>query len=92
MIQEASKIRVFVLFLFRSFYMPALFFLGIWGVQQFINGFISIVPSSAYTTSVAWWAHIGGFVFGLVSGFIIRRRFLSRYRYDTHIASREELI
>ena len=88
----ASKIRVFVLFLFRSFYMPALFFLGIWGVQQFINGFISIVPSSAYTTSVAWWAHIGGFIFGLVTGYIIRRRFLSRSRYDTYIASREDLI
>ena len=77
----SSKIKVFVLFLFRSFYMPALFFLGIWGVQQFINGFISIVPSSAYTSSVAWWAHIGGFVFGLASGFMIRRRYLSRYRY-----------
>ena len=35
--------------------------------KQFINGFISIVPSSAYTTSVAWWAHIGGFVCGLLT-------------------------
>ena len=87
----ASKIRVFVLFLFRSFYMPALFFLGIWGVQQFINGFISIVPSSAYTTSVAWWAHVGGFVFGLVVGYFNRRQFISRSRFDTYIASREDL-
>lgn len=70
----ASKIKVWVLYLFRSFYMPALYFLGIWGVQQFINGFISIVPNSAYTSGVAWWAHIGGFVFGLVAGYLIRRR------------------
>lgn len=88
----ASKIKVFVLFLFRSYYMPALFFLGIWGVQQFINGFISIVPSSAYTSSVAWWAHIGGFVFGLIAGYVIRRRFESRYSYDTDIHSRGDLI
>lgn len=88
----ASKIKVFVLFLFRSYYMPALFFLGIWGVQQFINGFISIVPSSAYTSSVAWWAHIGGFVFGLIAGYIIRKRFESRYRYDTDINSRGDLV
>jgi len=87
----ASKIKVFVLFLFRSYYMPALFFLGIWGVQQFINGFFSIVPSSVYTSSVAWWAHIGGFVFGLISGYIIRSQYVTRYRYDTHLASHEDL-
>ena len=71
----ASKIKVFVLFLFRSYYMPALFFLGIWGIQQFINGFVSIVPTSAYTSGVAWFAHIGGFVFGLAGGFFIRSRY-----------------
>lgn len=71
----ASTVKVYVLILFRTFYMPALFFLGIWGVQQFINGFISIVPSSAYTSGVAWWAHIGGFLFGMAYGFIIRRRY-----------------
>jgi len=70
-----SKIKVFVLIFFRSFYMPALFFLGIWGIQQFINGFISIVPSSAYTSEVAWFAHIGGFIFGLAGGFFIRSRY-----------------
>jgi membrane associated rhomboid family serine protease len=75
----SSRIKVFVLFFFRAYYMPAFFFLGIWGVQQFINGFISIVPSSAYTSGVAWWAHIGGFVFGLAGGFMIRRHFASRY-------------
>lgn len=71
----ASRIKVFFLLFFRSFYMPALYFLGIWGLQQFINGFISIVPSSAYSSGVAWWAHIGGFVFGIIAGFIIRRRY-----------------
>lgn len=88
----ASKIKVFVLIFFRSFYMPALFFLGIWGVQQFINGFISIVPSTAYTSGVAWFAHIGGFVFGLISGFLIRRRYESRYGYDMDSPSPRDLV
>ena len=71
----ASTVKVYVLILFRSFYMPALFFLGIWAVQQLINGFISIVPFSAYTSGVAWRAHIGGFIFGMVIGYGIRRRY-----------------
>ena len=88
----ASKVKVYVLILFRSYYMPALFFLGIWGIQQFINGFISIVPSSAYTSSVAWWAHIGGFIFGLIAGFLIRRRYESRSVYDIQLPSPKDLV
>jgi membrane associated rhomboid family serine protease len=74
----ASRVKVWVLYLFRSFYIPAIYFLGFWAIQQFFNGFISIVPSSAFTSDIAWWAHIGGFVFGLTAGFIIRRQYESR--------------
>jgi membrane associated rhomboid family serine protease len=88
----SSKVRVFILIFFRSVYMPAFYFLGIWGVQQFINGFISIVPSSAYTSGVAWWAHIGGFVFGIAAGFLIRRRYESRYEYDMNVPSPKDLV
>lgn len=88
----SSKVRVFILIFFRSVYMPAFYFLGIWGVQQFINGFISIVPSSAYTSGVAWWAHIGGFVFGIAGGFLIRRRYESRYEYDMNVPSPKDLV
>ena len=70
----ASRVKIYVLYFFRSLYVPAIYFLGIWAVQQFINGFISIVPSSAFTSGVAWWAHIGGFIFGVTIGYIIRRR------------------
>ncbi len=74
----ASRVKVFFIIFLRSYYMPALYFLGIWGIQQFINGFISIVPSSAYSNGVAWWAHIGGFVFGIAAGFLIRRLYEPR--------------
>ena len=41
---------------------PAFFFLGIWFVLQFINA----AGSSGHAGGIAWWAHIGGFVFGIL--------------------------
>jgi membrane associated rhomboid family serine protease len=52
----------------------ALFFLGIWAVMQLFSGLASIGPETAQTSGVAFWAHIGGFVFGLVVGFLFRGR------------------
>ena len=45
---------------------PALFFLGFWFLQQFLMGAISLGVRTAETGGVAWWAHIGGFVAGIV--------------------------
>ncbi len=41
---------------------PAFFFLGIWFVLQFVNA----AGSSGHAGGIAWWAHIGGFVFGIL--------------------------
>ncbi len=41
---------------------PAYFFLGFWFVLQFINA----AGSQAASGGVAWWAHIGGFVCGML--------------------------
>ena len=41
---------------------PAFFFLGIWFVMQFLNA----AGSAGQAGGIAWWAHIGGFVFGIV--------------------------
>ena len=78
----ASRVRVFFIIFLRSYYMPALYFLGIWGIQQFINGFVSIVPTSAYSSGVAWWAHIGGFLFGILAGFLFRRLYEPQSPFD----------
>lgn len=67
-----SKIKVIVLILFRSFYVPALVFLGLWFIQQLFSGFGSLGPTSSASEGVAWWAHIGGFVFGLLSGIYLK--------------------
>ena len=41
---------------------PALVFLGIWFLLQFM----SAAASHAQASGIAWWAHIGGFVFGII--------------------------
>jgi membrane associated rhomboid family serine protease len=52
----------------------AFFFLGIWFLTQLLNGVASIGPATAQTAGVAYWAHIGGFVVGLVVGLVFRGR------------------
>ena len=50
---------------------PAIFFLGIWFVQQAIYGIASLnVPTNIGMESggIAYWAHAGGFVFGAILG------------------------
>lgn len=42
---------------------PALVFLGLWFVSQLFSG-IAWFGSAATAGGVAWWAHIGGFIFG----------------------------
>jgi membrane associated rhomboid family serine protease len=46
-------------------YVPAIVVLGFWIVLQFING-IGSVASTDETAGVAYMAHIGGFVAGIV--------------------------
>ncbi|MEO0271289.1 MAG: rhomboid family intramembrane serine protease [candidate division WOR-3 bacterium] len=51
---------------------PAFIFLGFWIITQFFNGFLSLGYSF---TNIAFFAHIGGFLFGFfVARFFIKRR------------------
>ena len=72
--------RVRVLFLFGFFArittVPALVMIGIWALLQFVNG-LGAIAVSQQTSGVAYWAHIGGFVAGLVITFALRP-FLNR--------------
>jgi len=46
---------------------PALIYLGFWFITQIFSGLSSLSLSQAANTSgVAWWAHTGGFLFGLL--------------------------
>lgn len=66
-----SKVKVLVLVIFRAFPVPAWLFLGIWIGQQLIAGFAALGPMGE-SGGVAWWAHIGGFAFGLLAGWMAR--------------------
>lgn len=64
--------RVRVGFPFFRFFMlpltlPAYFVLGLWFVIQVFNGTAALSSASG---GVAFWAHIGGFIFGLIFAFI----------------------
>jgi membrane associated rhomboid family serine protease len=65
-----SKIKILVLVIFSTFRVSALLFLGIWIIQQLFAGFGSLAVSTSNTQEggVAYWAHIGGFVFGILAG------------------------
>ncbi|MBD0334610.1 MAG: rhomboid family intramembrane serine protease [Cyanobacteria bacterium Co-bin13] len=48
---------------------PAILFLGFWFVQQALYGLLSLGPDvNMGSGGVAYWAHAGGFVFGIILG------------------------
>ncbi len=55
-----------LLFFFPLVEIPAFFFLGIWFLIQFLSGASTIGRTSALSGGVAWWAHIGGFLAGML--------------------------
>ncbi|HET9104170.1 MAG TPA: rhomboid family intramembrane serine protease [Solirubrobacteraceae bacterium] len=64
---------VFVLLFFTVIELPALVMLGIWFVQQAVFGAAGLTSTS--TGGVAYFAHVGGFVFGLLTiRWLARRR------------------
>jgi hypothetical protein len=59
-----SKILTLIPIIFIPWFIeiPAFFFLGLWFILQFINA----AGSYGSGGGIAWWAHIGGFIFGIV--------------------------
>jgi membrane associated rhomboid family serine protease len=60
---------------------PALIYLGIWFLMQLSSGLLNLgqLGAGADLGGIAWWAHIGGFVFGLLTV----RLFAAGRRYAT---------
>ena len=56
-----------IFFFIRLIEIPASIYLGFWFVSQLFNGIFSLTAADVFQSGgVAWWAHIGGFVFGLL--------------------------
>jgi membrane associated rhomboid family serine protease len=53
---------------------PAIVFLPVWFGMQFFNGFLSLEAArrAQEVAGVAWWAHVGGFVFGAAVAIVFR--------------------
>jgi membrane associated rhomboid family serine protease len=66
-----NKVRVLVGFRYVT-EVPALMMIGLWALLQFISGVGSIAVTDETAGGVAYWAHIGGFVAGLVLAFVLR--------------------
>lgn len=69
-------------FLGPYFVVPAVIFLGWWFILQFFNGTLSLVSSPEAAGGIAWWAHIGGFVFGAMLCSVLKVKRFYRRRYE----------
>ena len=76
MLYPAGRVLTLIpLFIFPWFVeIPAIFYLGFWFISQLFSGIAALnVPNAANMGGVAWWAHIGGFLFGVfIYRFFIR--------------------
>jgi membrane associated rhomboid family serine protease len=62
-----ARVRTLIplIFIYTTVHLPAVIVLGGWFLVQFLNGLASI-NVNVQTGGVAWWAHIGGFVVGMI--------------------------
>lgn len=64
---QARVLTLIPIFYFvRLIEIPAFVYLGFWFISQLFNGIFALAAADVFQSGgVAWWAHIGGFVFGL---------------------------
>src|SRR6266487_3214896 len=61
-----------ILFIFTIIEVPAVIFLVFWFVSQLYSGLFAMQGANA--SGIAWWAHIGGFLFGVIMVVFFARR------------------
>lgn len=66
-----SRVRTLVLWFPMG--IPAWFFLGAWFLYQFVEGNYALVHGNSGGSGVAFFAHVGGFVFGVVVAEVLIR-------------------
>ena len=65
---------IFIVIFFDLVEIPAIFFLGIWFLMQLLSGVGSLGVNNAAAGGTAFFAHIGGFLTGLLIGALLRVR------------------
>jgi membrane associated rhomboid family serine protease len=76
-----ARVLTLILFFILPWFVeiPAVFYLIFWFATQFFNGVLSLHGAAAQG-GVAYWAHVGGFISGLLVVWLFVRR--SRSNYD----------
>jgi rhomboid family protein len=65
---------IFIIFFFTILELPAMLILGFWFLQQILFGFYEVANPAGGGGGVAYFAHIGGFLFGLAAIKIFAQR------------------
>ncbi len=71
-------ILIFIFFFIEIITVPAAFVLFFWFILQLLNGALALGASTNVTGGVAWWAHVGGFLGGVVLVRLLPKRRRSR--------------
>jgi membrane associated rhomboid family serine protease len=69
--RQRVQVLVPVLF-FATVEIRAVILLGFWFLMQFLNGIAALGEGAAQVGGVAVWAHVGGFVLGVLVALIVR--------------------
>lgn len=62
--------------------LPAILVLGFWFLIQLFNGAASVGVAAQMSAGVAWWAHIGGFIAGMLLLSSFAREPVRRYYWE----------
>lgn len=71
-------ILIFIFFFIEIMTVPAAFVLFFWFILQLFNGALSLGTGMDVSGGVAWWAHVGGFLCGLILVRLLPKRRRSR--------------
>jgi membrane associated rhomboid family serine protease len=75
---------VFLIIFFTFIELPAVLFLFIWFAQQAIFGAVNLTTPSGGGGGVAYFAHVGGFAFGLLTVRLFAKRRSTAYGQAKH--------
>jgi membrane associated rhomboid family serine protease len=75
---------IFIVFFFTILELPALLILGFWFVQQVLFGYFDLNTGGA-EGGVAYFAHIGGFAFGLLAIKLFADERKRRWQYEGRV-------
>ncbi len=64
----------FFILIFIPIPVPAWIMIGLWFVQNLLAGYATIADAASPGGGVAWFAHIGGFLFGMLVALLAGRR------------------